>query len=198
MCCNTTKGVFNFRIHPSWCPLGAKQFLDMVDDKFFSYPKEGVGLFRSIKDFLIQFGLSGNTTIQTIWDNKGWLKDDLNWLPLGPTGRKINGTSRYQKGYFSYAGGGKNSRGTQLILAFRDNDYLGGGSPWEVPFGQLFGDVSFKTLSKIYTGYGEKVSQGKIRNRGNSYLKQEFPLLDYMTECHVEARNVVWTYSHSH
>ena len=66
----------------------------------------------------------------------------------------------------------------------------------EVPFGQLFGDVSFKTLGRIYTGYGEKVSQGKIRNRGNSYIKAEFPLLDYMTECHVEASNVPWTYYH--
>ena len=66
----------------------------------------------------------------------------------------------------------------------------------EVPFGQLFGDVSFKTLGRIYTGYGEKVSQGKIRNRGNSYIKADFPLLDYMTECHVEASNVPWTYNH--
>jgi hypothetical protein len=32
----------------------------------------------------------------------------------------------------AYAGAGKNSRGTQLILAFKDNEYLGGGSPWEV------------------------------------------------------------------
>jgi hypothetical protein len=102
----------------------------MVQDNFFSDPVEGVGLFRAIKDFLIQFGLSGNTSIQTKWDDKGWLIDDKPWLPLGPTGRKINGTSRYQKGYFSYAGGGKDSRGTQLILAFRDNDFLGGGSPW--------------------------------------------------------------------
>lgn len=30
------------------------------------------------------------------------------------------------RGYWAYAGAGKNSRGTQLIMAFQDNQYLGG------------------------------------------------------------------------
>jgi hypothetical protein len=58
------------------------------------------------------------------------------------------GTKRFQKGYLAYAGAGKNSRGTQLIMAFEDNLYLGGGSPWEVPWGQVFGANSFETLGK--------------------------------------------------
>ena len=37
----------------------------------------------------------------------------------------------YISGYLAYAGGGKNSRGTQLIMAFNDNLYLGGDS---IPF----------------------------------------------------------------
>jgi hypothetical protein len=56
------------------------------------------------------------------------------------------GTARFQKGYLAYAGAGKNSRGTQLIMSFQDNLYLGGGSPWEVPFAQVFGASSFETL----------------------------------------------------
>ena len=32
----------------------------------------------------------------------------------------------YFVGYLGYAGSGKNSRGTQLIMAFQDNKYLGG------------------------------------------------------------------------
>ena len=31
---------------------------------------------------------------------------------------------------------------------------------------------------------------GKIRNRGLEYLESEFPLLDYITQCNVMARNV--------
>ena len=58
--------------------------------------------------------------------------DDPSWLPLGPSNRERDGVKRYQPGYLAYAGAGKNSRGTQLIVAFNENAYLGGGSPWEV------------------------------------------------------------------
>lgn len=80
----------------------------------------------------MQFGLAGDPQVQTRYHRMGNLVDDPPWLPLGPPGREINGIKRYQKGYLGYAGAGKNSRGTQLILAFQPNIYLGGGSPWEV------------------------------------------------------------------
>ena len=122
---------------------------------------------------------------------KGGLKDDLQWLPAGPPGRvNDDGVKRFQKGYLAYAGAGKNSRGTQLILAFEDSAYLGGGSPWEVPWGKLFGAESYATLHSVYTGYGEKVSQGKIRNRGMEYLQAEFPLVDFIDSCSVMATDV--------
>jgi len=191
VCCNTTKGVLNIEVHPTWAPRGADRFLSMVNRKFFS---TRVGLFRALRNFLVQFGLAGNPEVQTEFHKLGNLPDDPPWLPLGPSGREINGTKRFQKGYLAYAGGGKNSRGTQLIMAFEDNLYLGGGSPWEVPWGQLVGKDSFKTLSLIYTGYGESPSQGKIMNRGNEYLEQEFPLMDYITACEVTRENVTWSY----
>jgi len=46
----------------------------------------------------------------------------------------------------------------------------------------------------IYTGYGEKPSQGKIMNRGSAYLEEDFPLLDYITACEVTRENVTWIY----
>lgn len=145
-------------------------------------------------NFLVQFGLAGDPKIHSYYKSLGNLLDDPSWLPLGPSGRQINGTKRFQKGYLAYAGAGNNSRGTQLIMSFQDNLYLGGGCPWEVPFGQLIGIESFKTLSKIYTGYGEKPSQSKIMNRGVSYLEEEFPLLDYITKCNIIKTNVPWSY----
>ena len=72
---------------------------------------------------------------------------------------------------------------------------MGGGSPWEVPFGQLVGETSFTTLSKIYTGYGEGVSQGKIMNQGNVYLEKEFPLLDYINECKITGSDLEYKHS---
>jgi cyclophilin family peptidyl-prolyl cis-trans isomerase len=196
VCCQTTKGVWNIAVHKTWAPIGAENFLNMVTSGFFS---SKVGLFRSLKGFLIQFGLAGDPAVQKKFEETmlkgkhGNLPDDPQWLPAGPPGREINGVRRFQKGYFAYAGAGKNSRGTQLIVAFEDNLYLGGGSPWEVPWGQLVGDASFETLKKIYTGYGEAPSQGKIRNRGNQYLEAEYPLLDFIKECQVVRENVPWS-----
>jgi hypothetical protein len=61
----------------------------------------------------------------------------------------------------------------------------------------LVGDAAFETASHIYTGYGEKVSQGKVRNRGTEYTQSEFPLLDYVNECHVVAEKLPWSWHNS-
>lgn len=189
VCCNTTAGVLNIEVHKSWAPIGANRFLDMVQSDFFSTQ---VGLFRALKGFLVQFGLAGDPAVQKQFHEKGSLEDDPSWLPLGPPGREINGITRFQVGYMAYAGSGNNSRSTQLIMALGPNKFLGGGSPWEVPWGQVFGQASFKTIENIYTAYGEAVSQGKIMNRGVAYLKEEFPRLDYITACVVTRENVPW------
>lgn len=194
VCCNTTKGMLSIEVHPTWAPHGAARFLLMVRDGFFS-SGGGVPLFRAMKGFLVQFGLSGDPAMQSRYHEMGNLPDDPSWLPLGPPGRQINGIKRYQAGYLGYAGAGKDSRGTQLILAFEDNLMLGGGSPWEVPFGQLIGESSFATMRRFYTKYGEKPSQGKIMNRGMAYIREDFPLLDVISECRVVRENVTWAYA---
>lgn len=191
VCCQTTKGVMNIAVHNTWAPLGAARFMDMVTSGFFEVR---VPLFRALKGFLIQFGLAGDPKIQQAYNEKDWLEDDPSWLPFGPAHRRHGERFRYQKGYLGYAGAGKNSRGTQLILAIEKNEALGGGSPWEVPWGQLIGNQSYVSLSKIYTGYGEAPSQGKIQNRGLEYTESEFPLLDYMYGCRVMKRDIPWNY----
>ena len=122
VCCQSTKGPFSIAVHTTWAPNGAQRFLDLVKENFFSTK---IGLFRALKGFLIQFGLSGDPKVQEEWNKRGHLPDDPSWLPLGPTNREIDGVKRFQKGYMAYAGAGKNSRGTQLILAFEDNLFLG-------------------------------------------------------------------------
>ena len=75
----------------------------------------------------------------------------------------------------------------EFILALHDNERLGGGSPWEVPWGELVGKESFDTLDKIYTGYGENgPSQGRLSREGSSKgVLKEFPKLDYIVSCEV-------------
>ena len=114
------------------------------------------------------------------------LQDDTNWQPKGPDFRTNEfGVKRYTKGYVAYAGSGENSRSNQLIVALHDDKRLGGGSPWEVPFGEVVGKESYDTLDKIYTGYGEKgPSQGLLHREGSAErVATDFPELDYITKC---------------
>jgi cyclophilin family peptidyl-prolyl cis-trans isomerase len=144
---------------------------------------------RCIKNFLCQFGIAGIPSYNKPYNGKGnLLIDDRNWLPEGPTHRKnALGVKRFSKGYLAYAGGGKNSRSNQFIVALHDNERLGGGSPWEVPWGELVGKESYDTLDKIYTGYGENgPSQARLSREGSSEgVRQEFPNLDYILGCNV-------------
>ena len=132
VCCQTTVGPLSIAVHSSWAPIGAERFLSMVQAKYF----QSVALFRCIAKFICQFGLAGTPEFTKRFDSH--LKDEPNWLPEGVTGRKnSDGVKRFAKGYLAYAGGGINSRSNQLIVALDDNQYLGGGSPWEVPWGEV-------------------------------------------------------------
>ena len=173
VCCVTTKGALNIAVHPTWAPIGADNFLNMVKSGYFN--EAPVPMMRALKGFLIQFGLSSSPETQkhyetTYLKGKGGLKDDPQWLPEGPPGRQDEfGTKRFPKGYLAYAGAGKNSRGTQLIVALSDNAYLGGGSPWEVPWGTLFGEQSYRVLDSFYTGYVCSISMISLQSSTNAH-----------------------------
>ena len=114
--CTTTKGDILIEVYPEWSPLGANRFLELVEDNFFT----NIAFFRCVKHFLTQFGISEDVT-KKHWHNNN-IKDDPN-LHLG-----------IKQNYISFAGGGPNTRSTQLFIAFEDLDFLG-NEPWETPFG---------------------------------------------------------------
>lgn len=186
VCCHTTAGSMSIAVHHKWAPLGAERFVSMVESGYFNDERGAVPFMRCISGFLCQFGLNSDPA-----KTKGYgttIPDDPNWLPEGPHHREnSDGVKRFAKGYLAYAGAGKNSRDNQLIMALEDTGPLAGGSPWEVPWGELVGAESFKTLDKIHTDYGEKgPGQGKLHNVGmTDDLRKEFPLIDYITWCGV-------------
>jgi peptidyl-prolyl cis-trans isomerase A (cyclophilin A) len=93
---------------PEWAPLGANRFLELVRDGFYT----DIAFFRCVDRFLTQFGISENPKMKH-WHNAN-MKDDPNTLHL-PISKHI----------ISYAGGGPNTRSTQLFIAFEDLDFLG-------------------------------------------------------------------------
>jgi peptidyl-prolyl cis-trans isomerase A (cyclophilin A) len=201
VCCQTTVGPWNIFVHEKWAPIGARRFLKMVESGYFSLNqpqntttaegkvdlviKGGVPLMRCVHSFLCQFGLAGSSS--KLFDDT--IPDDPNWLPEGPTHRKSNvtGVKRFSKGFMAYAGSGPSSRSNQLIVSLHDDGRLGGGSPWEVPFGELVGPHSFQTLDSIYTGYDEKGPPQGLLYRENALeqVARKWPLLDAVLSCRV-------------
>jgi peptidyl-prolyl cis-trans isomerase A (cyclophilin A) len=181
VCCHTTKGPMSLLLHENWAPLGVARFLDMVNNDYF---RSNVPLFRCTD--ACQFGIAGDPQVTKRFNSK--LMDDLMWLPTGPNHRKNEkGIKRYPQGYITYAGSGNNSRSNQFVITLKANQFMGGGSPWEVPIGELIGNHSFVTISNFYTGYGEKgPSQGMLHREGYSdRIRSTWPLMDSITYCGV-------------
>jgi cyclophilin family peptidyl-prolyl cis-trans isomerase len=180
--CSSTKGNLSVLLHERWAPRGVARFLEMVASRYF---QSGVPLFRCTD--ACQFGLSNNAKQTQRFFNKR-LEDDPMWLPPGPNYRQnSHGVRRYPRGYWTYAGSGNHSRSNQFVLTLKPNKFMGGGSPWEVPIGELVGNESFHTLSQFYTGYREKgPSQGLLRREGiTEKIRTQWPKLDYITGCNI-------------
>jgi cyclophilin family peptidyl-prolyl cis-trans isomerase len=174
VCCQTTQGSLSIAVHPHWAPRGAHRFLSMVESWYFS---SKVPFFRCLKGFICQFGIAGDPKFndKDLFDFSNTMLDDPNWLPEGPEGRVRDGKFRFSKGYLAYAGSGPNSRSNQFIVALKENKFLGGGSPWEVPFGEIIGESSLSTLDKLYTGYDEKgPSQARLYREGMHFTLSSF------------------------
>jgi len=179
--CITTAGPITIAVHRDWAPHGAERFLEMVRSGFFSTK---VVLFRAVRGFICQTGISGDPAVHKMWSEKGHILDDPQWLDQSVDQRPM------KRGYLSFAGGGKNSRGTEFFFSFRDTAL--GTSPWEVPFGTVVGDDSFQTMDHWYTGYGElepfggkAPSQNKMYKEGLRYLEKGYPEIDYITGCNI-------------
>lgn len=105
--CRTTKGSIVIKVYPEWAPIGAERFLDLVKDGFYT----DIAMYRCVSKFLTQFGISDNKDLKH-WHNEN-IKDDID--------KKLG----IKKHYVSFAGGGKNSRSTQIFIAFEDLEWLG-------------------------------------------------------------------------
>ena len=164
----TTQGNIVIEVQRSWAPLGADRFYNLVKMGYFT----DVAFFRAIKGFMTQFGIHGDPKVAQMWRNAR-IQDD----PV---------TQSNMRGYITFATSGKHSRTTQLFINTNDNNNLDamGFSP--------FGKVSetkgggMKVMDALFMGYGEGAPRGRgpnqmyIQQKGNEYLKEKFPKLDYI------------------
>lgn len=169
------RGEFNITVRLDWSPTGSRHFIKLVSQRFF----DGTCLFRAVKDFLVQFGVSHDSTAranfaQTIRDDPP--RPDL--LPL-------------RRGTLAYAGTGVNSRTTQLWIALKDE--VAGKEPWETPVGYIQSKDGLEALDGISTEYGDLPAfDGNApdpalmeKEDGPSYLLKGWPNIDYLESCTV-------------
>ncbi len=153
-----SNGDFVIEMHRDWAPLGVDQFLAAIADGVYDEAR----FFRVVPGFVVQFGMPGDADLGNKWRSKV-IKDDPVLKP------NVRGT-------VCFATSGKDSRTTQVFINLGDNRRLD-----DMGF-TVFGNVTegMDVVDKINPKYGEAPNQALIQRRGNIYLKDAFPDLDYI------------------
>ena len=163
----TTKGDATIEVTRDWAPNGADRFFNLVKIGYFT----DVAFFRVVREprpFMVQFGIHGDPQVNAKWRQAN-IQDD----PV----KQSN-----QPGHVTFATAGPNTRTTQLFISYGDNSFLDGQG--FSPIGRV--TMGMDVVNSLYAGYGEGApqgfgpNQGLIQTRGNKYLKESFPNLDYI------------------
>ncbi|KAL7531880.1 hypothetical protein ACHAXR_004289 [Thalassiosira sp. AJA248-18] len=185
---NNATNKFRIKLHPEWAPIGVDRFEDLTTSNFW----HDVAIFRIVPNFISQFGISSYPEVQKNWTYMGPIQDD----PVSVSNNR---------GTVTFATAGDNSRTlrlqTQIFINTSDNWYLDeqGFAPiGEVlPAGVGYGGMEViahiillnrpsmlraRYIDEFYAGYGQEPSQTKIRQEGEAYLKEKFPLLSYVVK----------------
>jgi len=161
---NTTKGKFTIEVTRRLAPHGADRFYNLVRSGYFT----DIAFFRVIPGFMCQFGIHGDPNVSAKW-REATIPDD-----------PVKGSNT--RGTITFATAGPNTRTTQLFINFADNVNLDGMG--FSPFGKVIAGMD--VVDKINGEYGEGApggrgpDQGRIQMEGNTYLKKDFPNLDYI------------------
>lgn len=155
---NNKTGSTTIEVMDAWAPLGAARFLELVDQKFWS----DVGVFRCVKNFVIQTGISGNPGIAAKWENRTIPDDPVVASNVART--------------LAFATAGPDTRTTQIFVNLGNNsrlDHMG-----FAPFARIVD--GWDTISAVNFQYAELPDQDSITAYGNAYLMKNFPLLTYI------------------
>jgi peptidyl-prolyl cis-trans isomerase A (cyclophilin A) len=154
------------RANRAWSPTGVDRLYGLVRNKYY----DSVAFYRVVPRFVAQFGFTRDSAV-----NAAWSQARLNDEPVKTS--NVRGT-------LVYARSGPNTRSVQMYFNIVDNarlDTLNGfGFP---PIARIVTGVD--VLDSLYSGYGNNPQQGQISRRGNAYLKEQFPQLDYIVSARV-------------
>jgi cyclophilin family peptidyl-prolyl cis-trans isomerase/dienelactone hydrolase len=153
----TTKGNFTIKVHRDWAPRGAERLYQLIKNDFF----EDAPFYRVMPGFIVQFGMNADPAITKYWDKN--LVDDRV--------KKSN-----TRGMVTYAMAGPHSRSTQLFINYGNNKGL--DRQGFAPFGEVV--LGMDVVDSISSEYGQRPDQQEMVSRGNEYVLEEFPNIDFI------------------
>ncbi|MFN6151097.1 MAG: peptidylprolyl isomerase [Planctomyces sp.] len=159
----TSCGDFAVEVQRDWAPLGADRFHELVQAGFYDECR----FFRVVPGFVVQWGMNGDPAVYAKWKDRE-IKDD-----------KVTQSNR--EGMITFASRGPNTRTCQLFINLADNERL--DDLGFAPFGKVVEGLD--VVKKITSEYGQRPQQPLIQEEGNTYLKKEFPKMDYIKKATV-------------
>ena len=167
---DTSKGPVVVEVRRDWAPRGADHFYSLVKTGFY----DGNRFFRVVRNFVDQFGISGDPQLNRLWADSN--------LPDDPV-KQSN-----VKGTLTYAHLGPNSRSTQLFINLKDNKTL--DKQGFAPIGKVTSGMD--TVERLYSSYGEMAPRGQgpdptqIEVQVNAYLENHFARLDHINKATIQ------------
>jgi cyclophilin family peptidyl-prolyl cis-trans isomerase len=168
----TSKGPILIAVHRDWAPRGADRFHELVASGYY----DDARVFRIRKGTWAQFGIAGDPRTAQAWRTRT--------IPDDP----YKGVSN-TRGTVAFAFKDPNGRTTQVFINLKDNSETHDQEPFVV-FGKVVEGMD--VADALYAEYGEAAGGGiraakqdPVFEGGNSYLKEKFPLLDYIRTAEV-------------
>jgi peptidyl-prolyl cis-trans isomerase A (cyclophilin A) len=166
-----SSGTVKIQLYPEWAPRGVDRFMELTKVGFW----DGCRVFRVLPNFVVQFGINGDPAVQSRWRSAN-LQDD----PV----RASN-----ERGTVVFATAGPNSRTSQIFINTREqgNGFL--DKQGFAPIGRVI--EGMEVVDRCYAGYGEGAPSGKgpnqalIQQRGNTYLRDSYPKLTFISTAKV-------------
>jgi|SRR5678816_129795 len=170
---DTTKGPIVIAVHRDWAPHGADRFHELVTSGYY----DDAAIFRIRPGTWAQFGIAGDPNVAQAWRTKT--------IPDDPYQGHSN-----TRGTVAYAFKDPNGRTTQVFINLKDNSATHDKEPFVV-FGEIVEGLD--VAGAWYSAYEEKAGGGiraghqdPVFEGGNTYLRKNFPLLDYIKRATID------------
>ncbi len=160
----TSKGPFVVEVSKAWAPEGAERFYRLIEQKYYDEAR----FFRVVPNFVVQFGINGNPKVSARWRNLTIADDPV---------KESN-----KRGTVTFATSGPNTRTTQVFINLKDNERL--DKDRFSPFGRVVEGMD--VVDQFFSAYRDSPDQALIETRGNEYLENRFPRLDYVKTARIE------------